>query len=290
MALKRSLTKKLQKFANRSRSGSLTQTGVCPQTPPLSESDMAQAGAADYFYSIPFEQTSPEQHISNNNSNNQLSSDNDASSIASSSNMESVASIREPVTPISEDANYNALIQTSQRLFAQNLTTSTYSNASSNTPVSTPGLTMSSNGNSPVSRDINGFNKGSFDSATSCLRATGSGNDVIMQMYPTNVGDYPINNFDSRKSVSADHQPKPSISSSCYSPPMSHSSPKPHNESFFIVEGDGSFVQCDSQLLKEDEIRTLEEDAKADEMAMHILEKVSADDYLRELRTGSWYI
>lgn len=31
-------------------------------------------------------------------------------------------------------------------------------------------------------------------------------------------------------------------------------------------------------------------DARADEMAMDILEKVSADDYLREIRTGSWYI
>lgn len=86
------------------------------------------------------------------------------------------------------------------------------------------------------------------------------------------------------------HQQKPSVSSSCYSPTVAYGSPTFRDESFFIVEGDGSFVQCDSQMLREEEKRTLEEDAKADEMAMHILEKVSADDYLRELRTGSWYI
>lgn len=38
------------------------------------------------------------------------------------------------------------------------------------------------------------------------------------------------------------------------------------------------------------EVNNPDMDAKADEMAMNILEKVSADDYLREIRTGSWYI
>jgi hypothetical protein len=35
---------------------------------------------------------------------------------------------------------------------------------------------------------------------------------------------------------------------------------------------------------------SFDEDAQADEMALHILEKVNADEYIKELRTGSWCI
>ncbi|CAN6604098.1 hypothetical protein TRVA0_002S03664 [Trichomonascus vanleenenianus] len=71
------------------------------------------------------------------------------------------------------------------------------------------------------------------------------------------------------------------------------------DEPYFVTNEDGSInainkghhrhhssVDKQPKIVEEDEEAT----ARADEMAMHILEKVSADDYVREIKVGSWYI
>lgn len=60
----------------------------------------------------------------------------------------------------------------------------------------------------------------------------------------------------------------------------------PETVELFISNADGSIEPVHyKEEVVEDPI-----EARADEMAMNILEKVSADDYVREIKAGSWYI
>uniref|UniRef100_A0A060T8C8 ARAD1D05478p n=1 Tax=Blastobotrys adeninivorans TaxID=409370 RepID=A0A060T8C8_BLAAD len=60
----------------------------------------------------------------------------------------------------------------------------------------------------------------------------------------------------------------------------------PESVELFISNADGSIEPVHyKEEIVEDPI-----EARADEMAMNILEKVSADDYVREIKAGSWYI
>lgn len=76
------------------------------------------------------------------------------------------------------------------------------------------------------------------------------------------------------------HAKLPSVSSSCYSSPRLQSS-----QGFLDVpfESRGSVSSSSAN-------DVVDENAIADEMATMILEKVSAEEYVKDIKTGSWYI
>lgn len=101
------------------------------------------------------------------------------------------------------------------------------------------------------------------------------------------------------------HRYVPSMASSIYSSRASFpvKSPVVGEEPWFVAESDGTIVaykhhqrnqsQLYSPVIPDEASHYGEKphtlDDEADEMAMTILEKVSADDYRREIRTQSWY-
>lgn len=259
MALGRTFTKRLQKFnvvGRKSRSNSTNQSPTSEHSiSPSSNNNNNNNG--DYFHAISFEQTAE-------------GSDVECESLSNSDNNSTNAtSPREPVTP-SSFTDCQARIYNSE----------------------SPSLDSSHNN----SLDIQIKTRERADTSISLSNA--------MQFYP------PPRRILSSNNNTGDN----SSVSSVYSSSVTNS-PSLNDDALFINEtseytsttttatnASSSFVDVpssglietvkyvNSEELRPEELQKLEEDAKADEMAMNILEKVSADDYVRELKTGSWYI
>lgn len=255
MALSRSLTKKLQKLNDkvaRSRSSSTAalQAAFQPMSTTTPTSEKEDEFISINFDSIPAADTHTPHFTSG--------SDNETSSIGDS---ESISSTFHPTpsTGFGADDYFTVGPQSRTRSATVNSSTgfpSTPSTAiSGNSVVPTPTTDCSSIPPSPIQQVC--------PSNSAYTKHASSG--VSAPLAPS-VTDTMSSSTQSLASTT--HKSYPSISSSCYS----GQSP------------------VDLTIVSTSLRRPVDEDAEADEMAMNILKKVSADDYVQELRAGSWYI
>lgn len=255
MALSRSLTKKLQKLNDKvARSRSSSTAALQSAFQPISTTTPTSE-KEDEFISINFDSIpaadAPTPHFTSG-SDIETSSIGDAESLSSSFHPT-------PTTGITADDYFTVGPQSRARSATVNSSTgfpSTPSTAvSANSVVPTPTTDCSSMPPSPVQQFCH--------SGSAYTKHASSGASAPLAPSVTD----PLSSS-TQSIASTTHKSYPSISSSCYS----GQSP------------------VDLTIATASLRRPVDEDAEADEMAMNILKKVSADDYVQELRAGSWYI